>query len=90
MMAEVKIPTFTRGKAQLAPADLELTRKIAHVRIHVERVIGTVRQKYTILNGPLPVDFLICKERENIARIDKIGTVCCDCVNLCSSVVDFN
>lgn len=90
MMAEVKIPTFTRGKAQLAPADLELTRKIAHVRIHVERVIGTVRQKYTILNGPLPVDFLICKEGENIATIDKIGTVCCACVNLCSSVVDFN
>ena len=90
MMAEVKIPTFTRGKAQLAPADLELTRKIAHVKIQVKRVIGTLRQKYTILNGPLPVDFLICKEGENIAMIDKIGTVCCACVNLCSSVVDFN
>ncbi|XP_041347169.1 uncharacterized protein LOC121367048 [Gigantopelta aegis] len=45
MMAEVKIPAFTRGKNQLAPVDIETTRKIAHVRIHVERVIGTVRQK---------------------------------------------
>ena len=31
MMAEVKLPTFTRGKAQLAPADLELTRKRLHM-----------------------------------------------------------
>ncbi|KAK0155521.1 hypothetical protein N1851_002110 [Merluccius polli] len=45
-MAHVKIPAFTRGKSQLAPVDLETTRKIAHVRIHVERVIGSVRQKY--------------------------------------------
>ena len=90
MMAQVKIPSFTKGKSQLAPIDLETTRKIAHVRIHVERVIGTVRQKYTILNGPLPIDFLICKENENLTLIDKIGMVCCACVNLCSSVVDFN
>ncbi|KAK0153000.1 hypothetical protein N1851_005335 [Merluccius polli] len=50
-MAHVKIPAFTCGKSQLAPVDLETTRKIAHVRIHVERVIGSVRQKYTILGG---------------------------------------
>ena len=38
-MAHVKIPAFTRGKSQLAPVDLETTRKIAHVRIHLERVM---------------------------------------------------
>ena len=70
--------------------DLDTTRKIAHVRIHVERVIGVVRQKYTILNGPLPVEFLMCREGENLTPIDKIGTVCCACVDLCDSVVDFN
>lgn len=64
LMAEVKIPAFTKGKNQLAPIDFETTRTIANVRIHVERVIGTVRQKYTILNGPLPVDFLMCRENE--------------------------
>ncbi|CAC5396061.1 unnamed protein product [Mytilus coruscus] len=90
LMAEVKIPAFTKGKNQLAPIDLETTRKIANVRIHVERVIGTVRQKYTILNGPLPVDFLMCRENENLTLIDNVGHVCCACVNLCDSVVDFN
>ena len=58
-MAHVQIPAFTRGKSQLAPVDLETTRKIAHVRIHVERFIGCVRQKYTILGGILPIDFLM-------------------------------
>jgi hypothetical protein len=89
-MAQVKIPSFTRGNSQLAPVDLETTRKIAHVRIHVERVIGMVRQKFTILNGQIPIDLLICKDDESVTMIDKIGLVCCACVNLCDSIVDFN
>ena len=40
MCAEVKVPTFTRGRAQLDVNDVEETRAIAHLRIHVERVIG--------------------------------------------------
>lgn len=35
MCAEVKIPAFTKGKKQLSAYDVESTRKIAHVRIHV-------------------------------------------------------
>lgn len=89
-MAHVQIPAFTRGKSQLAPVDLETTRKIAHVRIHVERVIGCVRQKYTILGGILPIDFLMCKDSDGYCTIDKIGLVCCALVNLCPSVVDFD
>lgn len=49
MCAEVKIPAFTRGKKQLSARDVESTRKIAHCRVHVERLIGLVRNKYTIL-----------------------------------------
>ncbi|XP_051803284.1 COMM domain-containing protein 2 isoform X2 [Acanthochromis polyacanthus] len=88
-MAHVKIPAFTRGKSQLAHVDLETTRKIAHVRIHVERVIGCVRQKYTILEGVLPIDFLMCKDSDGYCTIDKIGLVCA-LVNLCPSVVDYD
>lgn len=89
-MAHVQIPAFTRGKSQLAPVDLETTRKIAHVRIHVERVIGCVRQKYTILGGILPIDFLMCKDSDGYCTIDKIGLVCCALVNFCPSVVEFD
>ena len=57
--AEFPIPAFTKGKDQLDPIDLEKTRGIANVSgIHAECVIGLLRQKYTVLQGTLPIDFL--------------------------------
>ena len=58
--AKLLIPAFTKGKSQLDPVDVEQTRGIASVRIHVERVIGLLRRKYTILESTLPTDFLSC------------------------------
>lgn len=81
----MKIPAFTRGKDQLHPVDLESTRAIVHVCIHVERVIGTIRQKYRILNGPLPIHLLA--SRKTNALVDEVVLVCCALVNLCPSVV---
>ena len=49
--ATLEIPTFTRGCEQLPPVDVENTRKIANVRIHVERIIGSVRQRFQILSA---------------------------------------
>ena len=60
--AKLVIPAFTKGKTQLDPVNVEKTRGIASVRIHVERVIGLLRRKYTILQSTLPTDFLICNE----------------------------
>ena len=56
--ATLQVPAFTRGKTQLSAKDVHTTRTIVNVRIHVERVIGHVRSNYTILCGPLPVDYL--------------------------------
>ena len=36
--AEVKLPAFTRGKKQLSQLEVDTTRQLARVRIHVERV----------------------------------------------------
>lgn len=47
------------GVSQLSPFDLESTREIANVRVHVEQVIGSIRQKYAILySKSLPVEIL--------------------------------
>ena len=59
--AKLDIPSFTTGPNQLRPEKVEDTRIIANVRIHVERVIGNLRKKYSILNGTIPIDFLIKK-----------------------------
>ena len=53
--AQLAIPAFTKGKDQLYLVDIEKTRGIANVRIHVERVIGLLRRKCSILSGILPI-----------------------------------
>ncbi|XP_014678815.1 PREDICTED: uncharacterized protein LOC106818641 [Priapulus caudatus] len=89
MGAELCIPAFTRGKKQLSGDEVEKTRKIANVRIHVERVIGSLRQKYTILQTTLPIDLMATDDKKN-TTIDKIVIVCAALTNLCPSVVPFN
>ncbi len=39
---EVKLPPFTRGKKQLSKAEIDHSRQLSQVRIHVERVIRLV------------------------------------------------
>ena len=85
--ATLQIPAFTRGKAQLDPVDLEDTRGLAAVRINVERVIGVVRQKYTILQGTLPITMTDVCDNSNVMIIDKIVKVCCALTNLAEQIV---
>ena len=85
--ATLVMPAFTKGKKQLSGIEVEQTRNIANVRIHVERVIGNLRQKYSFLSSTQPIDHLICKPGESSTTLDKIVTVCCSLTNLCNSVV---
>ena len=52
--AVLRIPAFTRGKKQMTAKDIDISRQIAHVRIHVERVIGRLK-KFKILNTAIPI-----------------------------------
>ena len=56
LQENLHVPAFTKGKYQLSALEVEETRPIANVRIHVERMIGLVCQKYTILQGTLLCD----------------------------------
>ena len=88
--AKLAIPAFTKGKDQLDPIDVEKTRGIANVRIHVERVIGLLRQKYTILQSTLPLDYLTSSSKGgNCPLIDRMIRICAALTNLCPSVVPF-
>ena len=87
--ARLHIPAFTRGKKQLSAKEVE-TRKIANVRIHVERVIGLVRRKYSILQGILPIQLVTARRGGDLAPIDKIAIICCALTNLSESIVPFD
>ena len=84
--ATVRMPTFTRGKKQLTGVEVEQTRSIANVRIHVERVIGNIRKKYLFLSSTLPLD-LVIPRKDLPSVIDMAVTVSC-C--LCNSVIPFD
>lgn len=88
--AQLYIPAFTKGKSQLPAKDVEETRKIANVRIHVERVIGLVRRKFTMLQSILPVALVTARKGDNLAPIDKIAIICCALTNLSESIVPFH
>ena len=87
------IPAFTKGKSQLDPVDVEKSWGIANVRIHVERVIGLLRRKYTILESTLPTYFLSCNPNgppdSQIPIIDRIIRICSALVNFCPPIVPF-
>ena len=89
MQARLHIPAFTRGKQQLTALEVEETRTIANVRIHVERVIGSIRQKYTILQSTLPISFVTKRTDEHVPLIDRMVRVYCTLNNLCDSAVPF-
>jgi hypothetical protein len=84
--AKLEIPAFKLGKSQLHPYEVEETRKIANVRVHVERVIGMLRQKYEILTKRMPITMLTNHNRP-IPVVDKIIRVCCSLINLCTGII---
>ena len=82
--ASLHIPSFTRGKSQLSPSEIEKTRSIANVRIHVERV----RQRFSILSatGVLPKELFQQKGEGDVVILDAVVTVCCGLNNLCEGI----
>ena len=51
----LRMPSFTRGKKQLSSKDVEMSKNLAHVRIHVERVIGRMKN-FLFLQSSVPVN----------------------------------
>lgn len=84
---KVEIPAFTRGKKQLSMSEVQKTRELASQRIHVERVIGVLRNKYTLLQDTLPINMLQKDPVLNLTCVDKCVHVACALVNLSPSIV---
>ena len=65
---------------------MEKSRRLARVRIHVERVIGQLRNKYKILQWTLPITLIKRPSDKEVATIDKILVVTAALTNLSQSV----
>ena len=84
---KLEILAFTHGKKQLSQREVEQSQQLARVRIHVERIIGLIKNKYTILKGPLPSHLLKHKSDTRIVNIDKLLTICSALSNLSQKIV---
>ena len=89
--ATLDIPAFTGGCEQLPPADVEATRKLANVGIHVERIIGAVCQHFQILSatGVLQKKFISQKTSKGVI-LDSVVRVCCGVNNVPEGIVPFD
>ncbi|XP_033764275.1 uncharacterized protein LOC117345315 [Pecten maximus] len=76
--ATLVIPAFTRGLVQLSQKDIERTRTIARVRIHVERAIGRLKT-FKVISGPMPMSL--------VPHVDSVVTICAALCNLQPSLV---
>ena len=74
----LNIPPFLNGKAQLSLEDENETRKIAAVRIHVERAIQRIKN-YHILQTPFKLSMA--------PEINKTWMVCCYLANFLPQLV---
>ncbi len=92
--AELIIPAFTRGLNQMPAEDVENSRSMSSIPIHIERVIGLLRNRYTILKGTLPLRTVKSMKdehrNERIASIDKIVMVCSALTNFGEGIVFVN
>ena len=64
---KLNIPAFLEGKDQLSAEDEIVTRRIASVRVHVERAIARIKS-FRILKQVFPL--------KSIEQLDKIWTIC--------------
>ena len=56
---------------------MDWSRELSQVRIHVERAIGVLKQRFTILQGTIPITLVTDNAGQNMVTIDKIVRLCC-------------
>ena len=87
--AELLIQFFTKRKKQLSPKDVEVSRNISTIRIHIERVIGLYKK---IMQGQLSIKLIKsqkdeAKKQSNLESIVKQVHVCAALVNMTHEIV---
>ncbi|XP_074528919.1 uncharacterized protein LOC141798016 [Halichoeres trimaculatus] len=89
--AQLITPSFTQGRKQLSVEDVADSRVTSNIRIHIERVIGALKSRYHILDGPLPLRLVKRlkdeRQKREEAMIDRIVHVSAALMNMSSSIM---
>lgn len=88
---ELLVPAFTKGRAQFSAQDIERSRQLSSVRIHIERVIGLMKNRYAILQGIIPLRMVNSLKNESLhsafSSADKLVGCCAILTNLSGGIV---
>ena len=76
--AELVMPPAAKGKAQMTAKDVASTKKVANVRIHVERVIQRLK-RFRLLSQTIPISLL--------TTLNDAVVVCCAITNMQGPIV---
>ena len=79
--AKLMVPAFTKGKGQLSSKEVEDSRLLSRARIHVERVIGRLKD-FEIIKGNLPLTLIKSHDEGAQTTIDKIIRVIGAVINM--------
>ena len=69
----LQVPPGARTKSQMRKKEVQKTKEIANLRIHVERAINRIKN-YRILKGTLPITMM--------QHVDEIVLVCAALCNI--------
>ena len=88
---DLVIPSFIKGQRQFSAEDVQESRKKASVRIHIERIIGLIKNRFEMLQGVIPLRLAKSikneLEEDYFTNLDKIVLSCAILVNLGQSIV---
>ena len=73
-------------KKQLVKMEVDWSGELSIIKIHTEKMIGVLKQKFNIFQSVLPIA-LVNNNDDDVCTIDKLVQVCCALVNLCPSIV---
>lgn len=87
--AEVVMSPLSQGEKQLQQKDVEGFHEASPMKTHAQRVIGLLRERYSILSSTLPVSVIRVWPSGEVEKslIDRVMMTCCALCNLCETIV---
>lgn len=79
-----EIRAYKKTDNKLVPIDIGKTSNVTRLRNNIKSTIALLKQKYTILRGPVPMSVLSHKDGDSYTAIEKILCVCCCFINMCA------